>query len=66
MSQVRQEIHAMTPAERIKDRLRGASDLEQLRVAWNEEKKHILALDETMKIQVRNLKDFRKKAFEDE
>lgn len=56
----------MTERDRILSRLREASTKEELRAVWIDEVENITALDEPAKTHVINLKEYRKKAFDDE
>ena len=55
----------MTEPERIKTRLRSAETIEELASVWRDEGEAIWGLDDVMKIQVTNLKDYRKAFFND-
>ena len=56
----------MTERDRILQRLRDASTKDELRAVWIAEQENIAALDEPAKTHVVNLKEYRKKAFDDE
>ena len=54
----------MTEPDRIKQRLRDSSTIEELRDVWEAEQDAISALPKTMRIQIVNMKEYRKADFE--